>query len=294
MLLLCGGLCSLPVQASESAWPVRKDALYLEMQTQAASYSNGEPAPVQQFGQTARFEYGYLDRAAVAVEIPFVSLSRPASPGLAQAFAPQVTGNGFGDLWLGHYLRLNPDEPLALTLRTGLALPLGYNTTVRPLIGEGQLNLDLALLSGWSPTDSAYLQAGVGYRLRGAYNGQHLRQIEARNAGQAFDKPADQLFGLLEGGYWLLPQLLFSLSLAGDWALSQTRALRQSQLFLRPRLAWRLRPEADLSLQWDQPLWSENSPFAPGLRLGLHLRFGAPLPRALGLRGAVADPYSVP
>lgn len=284
---LCWGLVlSSAVWASESAWPVRKGGLYLEIQPQWEAWSHGEPAPVQALSALTRLEYGYLESAALALELPFQSLTRNAVNGLSNAFSAQSTANGFSDLWLGHYLQLLQD-PLTLSLRTGLTVPLGYPLNIRPILGEGQLNLDLALLAGYQLQPwPAFVQASTGYRLRGAYNRQHLRVQEALQAGQTLTKPADQIIASCEAGYWLHPALLLSLRLDGDFALNQSESLRQSRLQFSPLLAWRIQPEADLSLHAIQTLWSQNSPFLSGLSLGLHLRFGDTQHKNTGLRGS--------
>ncbi|PIQ27410.1 hypothetical protein COW36_22680 [bacterium (Candidatus Blackallbacteria) CG17_big_fil_post_rev_8_21_14_2_50_48_46] len=285
LLLGLSGTC----WATESAWPVRKDALFLEIQPQWGSYSNDEPSAVQELKSTTRVEFGYIEKGVFAFEVPFRALARQASENLASGFSTQSTANAFTDLWIGHYYQIF-EEPLSLTLRTGLSLPLGYALDTQPVLGEGQLNLDMAILAGYllKPLP-AYLQAGTGYRLRGNYSALHIRRQVALAAGKTLDKPSDQLEAFAEAGYWLHPALLLSLGIDGDFGLTQENALQQSSLYFRPRLAWRIQPDFDLSLQYDQPLWTQNLPFISSFRLGAHLRFGQAQDKTTGLRGGETE-----
>ena len=72
-------------------------------------------------------------------------------------------------------------------------------------------------------------------------------------------------------------------------ALPQPQALAQERIYVNPVLAYRINPALDLSLQGDIPLWNRNREALTRIMLGLHLRFGQPLARGKGLRGAVPD-----
>lgn len=283
--LLCWSVAfTLSSWASESAWVLRKGSLYLEIQPQWQQHAES----MQALSAVTRLEYGYFETGAWVLEVPFQSLSRPATHGLSNAFASHSTASGFSDLWLGHYLQLQ-QTPLALSLRTGLGIPLGYQLNTRPILAEGQLNFDLGFIAGYQLLPwPAYVQASTGYRLRGAYRTQHIRVQEALQAGQTLDKPADQFNFSAEVGYWIHPSFLLSLRLEGDLALNQAHSFPQSRLQINPLLAWRLQPEADLSLQGMQTLWSQNMPFLSGMGLGLHLRFGNTQEKNTGLRGSEA------
>jgi hypothetical protein len=270
--------------ASESAWVVQKNSSFLEILPQWGSYSNDEPSAVQVLAWKTRYELGYIKNGALAVEIPFRSLNRAVSAEIVSPRSAQVTSNGFTDLWLGHYYQFL-NEPLALTLRTGLSVPLGYNLDIQPILGEGQLNLDAMLLAGYRISNWGYVQAGAGYKLRTGYSNQHIRVVQAQAENRTLEKPADQFLFTAESGFWLHPSLLFSLGLSGQLGLNQSNALSQSSVYFQPRLAWRLNPFVDLSFQIDQAIWSQNAPFLTAGTLGAHFRFGTPTDKATGLRG---------
>lgn len=285
--LLAIGVC-LSAQASESAWVLPKNSAFLEVLPQVGTYSNDEPSAVTEFAWKTRYELGYVENASLALEIPLRSLSRAVSAEISNPRSNAVTHNGFTDLWLANYVQILR-EPVALTLRTGLSLPLGYSLDSLPILGEGQLNLDAALLAGYGLGEWGYFQAGAGYRLRTGYSAQHIRVQQAALAQSPLEKPADQVLFFAETGVWLHPALLFSLGIDGKIGLNQSKALTQSTLYLQPRLAWRVNSYVDLSLQLDQALWSQNAPFLTAGTLGAHFRFGTPLPKGLGLRGGESE-----
>jgi len=284
VLGLLAGLLTAPALASESAWVLPKNSSFIEVLPQVGRYQNDEPSAVTEFAWKTRYELGYVENATIALEIPLRSLSRNVSPEIDNPRTGTVTHNGFTDLWLGNYIQFLK-EPLALSLRTGLSVPLGYSLDSLPILGEGQLNLDAALLAGYGLGEWGYVQAGAGYRLRTGYSRQHIRVQQAELAKNTLEKPADQFLFFGETGIWLHPAVLFSLGIDGKVGLNQSNALVQSAIYIQPRLAWRLNPYVDLSLQLDQALWSQNAPFATAGTFGAHFRFGNPLPKGLGLRG---------
>lgn len=281
LLSLCfqlGLSVSQTAQASDSAWVIPRNSTYVEWEM---GYGFSSVNPLQQLSFRPHLEIGILETATVILEAPFLT-RRLAEAGLETP----LINNGLTDVFLGSRIRIL-EEPVAIAINAGFKIPTGYNPRFEPVIGDRQLDMELGLNLGYEfyPLE-AYVQAAAGYRLRTGFDKDHV--LVQQNPGTI--GPADQLLFSAESGIWLTDQLFASLNLAGEVALnaSDTR-LAQSEIHLRPLLAWRLFPAMDLSLQYDQSLWSQNRPFLSQALLGLHFRFGIPLNRGKGLRGGIPD-----
>lgn len=279
-------LLSLTVQAqaSESAWLIKRDSAYWEVQGGYGRFTDSNK-PTQQLSLLAHGEVGILETATLLLDFPFLTRSEERS---GQTPATLVN-NGFTDLLVGTRIKLL-DEPFGLNLRAATRIPIGYNPSFAPVIGDHTLDWELGLGAGYHfyPLE-AYIQGGLGYRMRLKYDASHILVAQAKAQGQSLSKPSDQIMAYLEAGIWILPQLFASVSLNSDLGLTQSEALSQSQLMLRPLLAWRLNNYLDLSAQLDQSLWSQRQPFLTQFLLGAHFHYGLPLEREKGLRGGVAD-----
>jgi hypothetical protein len=268
----------LPAMATESAWPVRKGSTYVEFQPYLGGYSNDTQTPVTEFSLRNRIEVGYTDSASWFVSLPFRTLSRTQGEDI-------FTNNGLTDIHTGTYIQLLR-FPFSLTLKGALKIPTGYNQTFMPVIGGRQLDAELGLLAGYAfEALPLMVQGGLGYRLRSGYDPDHAVVAAAARRNQEIKKPADEIPFFLETGFWFIPQAYVGLGLQGSMALNQEKAWAQSQVFVTPTLAWRFNNYADLSLQLEQAIWSQNAPFSTGVMLGLHVRYGDPLALNRGLRG---------
>lgn len=265
-------------QASDSAWVIPRNSSYIEWEM---GYGFSSVLPLQQLSFRPHLEIGLLETTTLILEAPFLT-RRLAEVGLESP----LVNNGLTDIFLGSRIRLL-EEPLALALTVGAKIPTGYNPRFEPVIGDRQLDLEAGLNLGYDfyPIE-AYAHATAGYRLRTAFDKDHV--LVQQNPGRL--EPADQLLFSAESGIWLTQQLFASLNLSGEVALNAgSTRLAQSEIHLRPLVAWRLFPALDLSLQYDQSLWSQNRPFLSQFLLGAHFRFGFPLSRGKGLRGGIAD-----
>ncbi len=264
--------------ASDSAWVLPRNSTYVEWEM---GYGFSRFEPLQQLSFRPRIEVGILETTTLILEAPFLT-RRLAETGLETP----LLNNGLTDIFLGGRIRLL-EEPVAIALNGGFKIPTGYNPRFEPVIGDRQLDLELGLNLGYDffPLE-AYAQAAAGYRLRTAFDKDHV--IVQQNSG--ITEPADQLLFSAESGIWLTDQLFASLNISGEVALNAGASrLAQSEIHLRPLLAWRLFPSFDLSLQYDQSLWAQNRPFLSQALLGAHFRFGLPLSRGKGLRGGIPD-----
>ncbi|MBF2055230.1 MAG: hypothetical protein IGS03_17415 [Candidatus Sericytochromatia bacterium] len=276
---------TLPAQAlSDSAWVIERDSRYVEWEMGGGSYRlAGESHQQMQF--RGLLEYGLLENTTFRLAYPFLIRSRAHESGEPE----RLVNNGFTDLFLGSRVQLL-DEPFGLALSGGFRVPTGYNPALMPTLGNGLLDMELSLLGGWDffPLE-AYIQGGAGYRFRTNFPREHALVAQAAAAGREIEKPADQILLLAEGGIWLSESWFAALTLKGEIALNQTRAQAQSQVLLRPLLAWRVQPVLDLSLQLEQSLWTQNQPHLTQVMLGAHFRYGLPLTRGKGLRGGIPD-----
>jgi hypothetical protein len=275
---------TLPARASDSAWVLKRGSSYWELQSSLARYTDAGNA-AKQLGFLIHGEIGLVEPATLILEAPFLTRDL-AQPGQTP---DHLDNNGLTDILIASRIRLL-EEPFALSVQPAVHIPFGYDPSFTPVIGDHTLDLDLGLNAGYDffPFE-AYLQGGAGYRLRLAYDKSSAILNQATARGETITKPTDQIFGFVEAGFWILPQLFVSLSLNGEFALTQSNTWPESQLLLQPLLAWRLNPYADVSLQLDQALWSQNEPLMTQVVFGGHFRFGLPLDRGTGLRGSVAD-----
>lgn len=289
LLRLLSGLLALvttlPALAlSDSAWVIERDSRYVEWEMGGGSYRlAGQTHQQMQF--RGLLEYGLLENATFRLAYPFLIRSRAHDGGEPE----RLINNGFTDLFLGSRVQLL-EEPFGLALSGGFRLPTGYNPALMPSLGNGLLDMELSLLGGWDffPLE-AYVQGGAGYRFRTRFPGDHALVAQAAAAGREIEKPADQLLLLAEGGIWLSDSWFAAVTLEGEIALNQTRSQAQSQVLLRPLLAWRVQPVLDLSLQLEQSLWTQSQPHLTQIMLGAHFRYGLPLTRGKGLRGGIPE-----
>lgn len=272
--------------ASDSAWVIKRDSSYVEIQGGYGRFTENN-ALTQQLSMLAHMEIGFLETATLLLEMPFTtrSLERPGQT------PNSLTNNGLTDIFLGTRIRLI-DEPFGLALRIATHIPTGYNVSYVPVLGDRVLDFELGLNAGYEfyPVE-AYVQGGLGYRYKLNYDKAHVivTQAAAANPSQTILKPADQIFGFLEAGAWILPELFASLSVTADLGLNQNQAWSQSQVLLRPLVAWRANPYVDLSVQLDQSLWSQRQPFLTQFLVGAHFHFGPLLNRGKGLRGGITE-----
>lgn len=279
---------SFSVQASESAWILPLNSSYWELQSAYGRYQENN----QQFQQAsflAHGEIGFLETATLFMDIPFLTRMQ-SQPGQTPDY---LINNGLTDMRLGLRMRLFSDvisQPWSLALRTAIRFPVGYNPGLAPVIGDHTFDSELGLGLGYdfSPFE-AYVQSGLSYRYRARYERSHIILTQAKEQGLTVFTPADQVIAYSEAGIWITPQVFAAISLTGEFGINDKERWVQSQLFLRPLVAWRLNPYADLSLQYEQSLWSQREPFLSQLAIGAHFRFGSPLGREVGLRGGEAD-----
>ncbi|HEY9843193.1 MAG: hypothetical protein ACAI44_07130 [Candidatus Sericytochromatia bacterium] len=277
-------LLATPAFASDSAWVLKRGSMYWELQGGYGRFSEAS-ALTHQLDFKAHAEIGILETATLVLEVPFLTRSLERS-GQTPAY---LTNNGLTDFYLGTRVRLL-EEPFGLALKGSAKVPTGYDPSFTPVIGDHTLDLELGLNAGYDffPLE-AYVQGGLGYRLRNNFDRTHAIPNLAKAQGLTVTKPADQITGFAEVGAWLLPQLFASIGLNGAFGLNQAGSWVESQLLLSPQLAWRLNPYVDVSLQLDQALWSQRMPFLTQVMAGAHFRYGLPLDRGTGLRGSVPD-----
>lgn len=261
---------------------------YWELQSAYGRYQQNN-SNFQQMSFLAHGEIGFLETATLFLDLPFLTRMQEL-PGQTPDY---LINNGLTDMRLG--IRANPfndliSEPWSLSLRGALRFPVGYNPGLAPVIGDHTLDLEGGLGIGYdfSPFE-AYVQAGASYRYRARYERTHIILTQAKEQGLSVFTPADQIVAYSEVGIWILPQLFASISLNGEFGINDKERWTQSQLILRPLLAWRLNTYTDLSLQFEQSLWSQREPFLSQIAIGAHFRFGTPLGREVGLRGGEVD-----
>lgn len=274
---------SQPAQArNESAWVLPRNTWYVESR---AGYGFSALDQQQALVFDSHLELGVIEAATLTLDVPAVTRRQTLSGDTETV----LINNGFTDLFVGSRIRLL-EEPFALNLNGGLKLPMAYDVSFSPSLGEGQLDAQLGLTAGYAfyPLE-AYVQGGLAYRLRSGFDDKHVRVTEASRRGETLDKPADEILFFAESGIWLSQHWFAGLNLWGEMALPQPQALAQEQIYANPVLAYRINPALDLSLQGDIPLWNRNREALTRIMLGLHLRFGQPLARGKGLRGAVPD-----
>jgi hypothetical protein len=286
-LTLAGGSLSLlkPSAAharGESAWVLPRNSWYVESR---AGYGFSNRDQQQAFLFDSHIEMGVIEAATLVLDIP-AAMRRQLASGSSDTV---LVNNGFTDLFVGSRIRLL-EEPFALSINGGLKVPMAYDVSFSPSLGEGQLDAQLGLSAGYDfyPLE-AYVQGGLGYRLRSAFDSKHVRVSEALRRSQTLTKPADEILFSLESGVWLTDRVFASVNLWGEMAIRQTNALLQEQIYLNPLLAYRVNPALDVSLQGDIPLFNRERQSLLGVMLGVHLRFGEPLARGKGLRGAVSE-----
>lgn len=278
-------------QASESAWVLPAKSRYFEWQMGYGRFTQDNLQHEQLIFQN-RYEHGILENTSFELAWPMLLRSRP-NPSTASGERPLIVNNGFTDIYLGLRTQFFKDvlpENLALTLHLNADIPTGYSISRMPVIGERQLNLYGGLMAGYhfEPFE-AYVQGGAGYRFRTQYDPKHARVLLARAEGVEIIEPADQFAFFLESGVWLSERLFASVNLDGRVGFEQEKALKQSYLRISPLLAWRFNSYFDLSAQYQQVLWQENSPALSQFLLGGHFRFGYPLAKVVGLRGGKVD-----
>lgn len=271
------------VQArGESAWVLPRNSWYVESR---AGYGFSNVDQQQAFLFDSHLEVGVIEAATLVLDIPAVTRRQVPQ----DSSGTVLVNNGFTDLFVGTRVRLL-EEPFALNINGGLKVPMAYDVSFSPSLGEGQLDTQLGLSAGYDfyPFE-AYVQGGVGYRLRSAFDTKHVRVSEALRRDETLTKPADQILFSLESGAWLSDRVFASLNLWGEMAIRQENALLQEHIYLNPLLAYRVNPALDVSLQSDIPLFNRERQSLLGVMLGVHLRFGEPLARGKGLRGAVPE-----
>lgn len=283
-LIALAWFAAAPVRASDSAWVLKSGASYWELQTGLGRFTDGA-LPTTQLPFLFHTELGILENTTIVLEAPFLIRDQTRS-GQTPA---HLVNNGLTDLSLATRIQFFA-EPFSLVLEPSVRVPTGYDPGLLPLIGDHTLDLGLGLNAGYrfDPLQ-AYVQGGLGYRFRGNFDKASAIALQARAQGLTYTKPTDQIFGFVETGVWILPQIFASLGLQGDFALTQADTWAESQLRLRPLLAWRLTPAADVSLQLDQVLWSQHLPALTQVLLGAHFRLGEPLALGTGLRGGISD-----
>lgn len=279
---------------TESAWVLPQNTWYVESRAGYGFSPNWSGFERQQaFLFDSHIELGVIDAATLTLDVPAVTrrLSLDGEEDIV------LVNNGFTDLRVGTRVRLLK-EPFALNLQGALKIPMAYDVSFSPSLGEGQLDAEMGVTAGYMfyPLE-AYVQGGVGYRLRSPFDSKHVRVSERlRGTENPILKPADEISFFAESGIWLSERWFTSLNLWGGLALFQAskenttpEALPQDQVYLTPLVAYRVNPAFDISLQSDIPLFNRNREDLMTVMLGLHLRFGEPLARGVGLRGAVPD-----
>lgn len=286
--LLCLGAFAPRAEARpESAWVLPRNTWYVHSRAGygfSPSWSSFDNQ--QAFLFDSHLELGVIDAATLTLDVPAVTRRQS----LTDDTETVLVNNGFTDLRVGTRVRLL-EEPFALSLQGALKIPMAYDVSFSPSLGEGQLDAELGLTAGYMfyPLE-AYVQGGVGYRLRSPFDSKHVRVSERlRSTEPAVLKPADEIAFFAETGIWLSEHWFASLNLWGGLALNQSEALPQDQVYFSPLLAYRINPALDVSLQTDVPVFNRNREDLMTVMLGLHLRFGEPLARGVGLRGANAD-----
>ena len=273
-------LFASPVWASESAWVVNKNSVYVEMEP---TYRRSSELDLQEYSLENRIEWGILEHSSFVFSVPFRNKSQDADT----ASDPRLSNNGLTDVYLGlHHQFLS--KPMALSFKGGFKIPTGYRPEFMPSIGERQLDIEGLLLGGYIfPQLPLFIQGGAGYRYRSEYDTNHSDILRGLAEGKVFKKPSDQVLGFFEFGGWLLPRLFLSLYFDGEVGVNQAEAIMQSKLSMTPKLGWRINSFFDLSFQYEQVLWLQNRPQTSGFKIGGHYRFGTPLSRDIGFRGAV-------
>lgn len=270
-----------PGVASESAWVINSGGLYTELQSVWGWHQT--ETPQQEFTFLNRLEMGFLENASFFISAPFRSLSMSRNNLL-------LTNNGLTDIHLGTYIQLL-SRPVALTLKTALKIPTGYNPAFLPSIGDRQFDAELGLLAGYTGEDIPwYVQGGVSYRLRTPYDSMFPLTLATPTRKEKWSRPSDEITGLLEGGIWIVPSLLVALENRYRLGLNQSETYSTSQITLNPLLAWRVSPNLDVSLQAEQVLWAQNAAYSTSFGLGAHFRFNTNLTQGVGLRGGLTVP----
>ncbi len=269
----------------DSAWVLPRNSWYVESR---GGYGVSVNDRQEAYLFDSHIEVGFLEKATLLLDIPAVTLRTPATETVEDG-ADILVNNGFTDLFVGSRIALI-EEPFALSLNGGFKIPTAYDVSFFPSLGEGQLDVELGLSAGYDfyPLE-AYVQGGLGYRLRSPFDESHVLVSAARREGRTLTKPADEVLFHLDGGAWLTERLFAGLNLWGELAIPAAEALAQEQVYVNPVLAYRLNPALDLSLQADVPLFNRNRQALTSVMLGIHLRFGDTLGRSVGLRGSVPD-----
>ncbi|GIV60673.1 MAG: hypothetical protein KatS3mg043_1762 [Rhodothermaceae bacterium] len=168
-------------------------------------------------------EYGLADRLTLVMLVPFKRVTVHDT-----RFA--YTTEGFGSMMLG--LRVGLASLLGVSLRRAAAaltvtttLPLGYTRNLTPSLGPGQVDVQAVFGYGLSLYPlPAYLQAGLGYRLRSGFYG--LSQARACAPGPppvpclADERPdyADEWLFSAEAGLTLGRWALLQALVHGTWS----------------------------------------------------------------------------
>lgn len=266
--------------ASETAWVVHEQSSYVEMTPTLRQYADEQNT--REFSLNTRWELGFLEHTMLVMDFPFRNLSQVSQTDSSL----RLVNNGFTDLGVGLAYQILK-EPVALSFKGRFKIPTGYVPEALPSLGDQQLDIGGLLMAGYLvPQLPVFIQGGLGYRYRSDFDPQHALVSQAAAQGRTIKKPADEVQLYFETGSWVLPSLLASVALEGQLAMNQEEALQRSQWVVIPKLGWRVNPYFDMSLQYERTLWVSNTPAFSGLTLGGHFRFGMPLDRDVGFRGA--------
>jgi hypothetical protein len=284
IFLLAAVLCLIPAAAlAQSPWTLNRSGFFFQntlIYSQSDQFYDetgnevtfGDSAEFRDFTNSLYLEYGIRDWMGLVLSLPIKALQKDFG-----GSEPTLNTTGFGDFTLGLRFR-TLQYPLVVSLQGEAAIPTGYNTSlVDPPLGDGVFNFAGRILAGRSLYPlRGYVQAGLGYRLRG------------KNASidTAF---SNQLLYNAEAGYWFFNKLLLIGRWAGTKASGGDEKFKQDFFGANLSLQYRVSQFVNLSAGFFQPVGGTNNDSGTRFLLGISFR-GNQLGKYEGALSSTVEP----
>lgn len=167
MKILSAIIFLISLQIYGGAWPQPKGGYYAKL-TYIYSYADSiygvnYPAKFRDHALYIYSEYGLTNKLTLSINGVLYKRSTLIAEGTTNATFGYLAGDFSAML---QYQIVN--DPFVLSGGIGGKFPLFYNFKDRPPLGNGNMDLDLKLLFGYSsPEFPGYFAADLGYRIRG-------------------------------------------------------------------------------------------------------------------------------
>ena len=198
--------------AGAGAWSLAPGEYYTQLQTSVFSTTHGfddngkkyafnGDTKLEERSMETYTELGWKHHTSFLMALPMLNSTLRLSNG---TYLPAATG--FGDITLGFRQRIF-QQRAALAVELDWQTPTGYNRKLRPALGSGFQQFDLALQLGSPVLRSGFVQASIGYGYSFLSLGGGISKDKNPNQQTTGDLWSFPITTSADAGFWMGPRL---------------------------------------------------------------------------------------